>query len=65
MIDPLPSQTAGVVDPEGAAAADANRTPDCAHPSVTKCGYVNCAFCGVWCVNGKVRDRGGAHLHIG
>jgi len=54
-----PALPAGDVDPEGAAAADSNRTPDCVHePAFERC-YLNCAFCGVWIVDGKVLDRGG------
>lgn len=53
-----PALLAGVVDPEGAAAAHANRTPDCSHPPPAECSYLNCAFCGVWMLDGKVLDCG-------
>jgi len=58
MDEPLPSLTARVVDPEGAAAADDARTADCAHPPASSRRYLNCVHCGVWILDGKVVDRG-------
>jgi hypothetical protein len=53
------NRPASEVDPEGAKAADANRTSECGHPLCAGLLHLACRSCGVFISEGKVLDVGG------